>query len=285
MAIRFVMATAALAIVSGCSGGATEPAGEAKTDISIETPEPDNVPDSIPAIADEPVYETITIEIDTDILTASANIDGAISAFAPALGERIKTETEEALETAKSVAAEDKDEEYFMPHDYQYDYIKTATVGDIISVEFMNMFYTGGAHPNYMIGGIIYDRANEADIPAKALLSEDGTAAVKSALMEKLAVAKLKRMSMEPQDLPVLREEVAEVFPVDVEFWFGEVTLVPSTEPEKFGGAVVHYSPYEVGPYAEGSYDLLLSAAELQGHLAPDYAGLFGGDAIYEEVQ
>jgi len=288
MILRTVSAAALLALMAGCGGTDAPPATDTNAslvDANSEAP-PESEPETIPAIAVEPEpAEPIVITIESKELSASANIDGAIGAFAPTLGERIKTETEEALKKAQRIAGEEAGEEYFMPHDYQYDFIKTASVQDIISVEYMNMMFTGGAHPNYIIGGIIYDRASENDIPAKDLLSEAGVPAVKALLMEELAKKKLKRMSMEPEDLPILREEVADVFPKDIDFWFGEVTLVPSSDAGKFGGLVVHYSPYDVGAYAEGSYDILVSAADLDGNLAPDFAALFGGDPIYEEVQ
>ena len=288
MILRTVSAAAILAVITACGGGDAEPVADTNAslvDAEAEAPA-DSEPKSTPAIAvqEEPV-EPVTIVIDTEQFSASANIDGAIGAFAPALGERIKTETEEALKKAQRIAGEEANEGYFIPHDYQYDFIKSASVDDIISVEYLNSFFTGGAHPNYIIGGIIHDRASGNDIPAKDFLSEEGVPTVKAFLMEELAKMKVKRMSMEAEDLPILRDEVAQVFPKEIDFWFGEVTLVPSTEANKFGGLVVHYSPYDVGAYAEGSYDILVSAADLDGALTPDYAAMFGGDPIYEEVQ
>jgi len=90
---------------------------------------------------------------------------------------------------------------------------------------------------------------------------------------------------MEPQDLPILREEVADVFPKEIDFWFGGVTLLPSEEAGKFGGLMVHYSPYDVGAYAEGSYEILVKAADLDGMLAEPYAALFGGEPVIEETE
>lgn len=290
MQLRFGVTIAVCAIIAACGGQSVEtPADpEAKlVDSQSETLEQVGPElEKIPAIAEElETVEPVTITIETEQITASANIDGAIMSFAPSLGERIKTETETAFTKAQNAAMEEADFEYFTAHDYQYDFIKSASVGDVISVEYFNMFFTGGAHPNYFLGGIIHDRSTGEDVMARDMLSEDGKAAMKVLLMEELAKQKVKRMSMLAEDLPILREEVAEVFPKDIEFWFGEVTLVPSTVDQKFGGLVVHYSPYDVGAYAEGSYDILVSASDASPMLTAKYAGMFGGDPVYDEAE
>ena len=286
---RLVTTIAAFSLIAGCSGTSTDRADAGMTDAAgpdATAPEETQGAEEIPAIAEsieEVSAPDITISIKSDSITAEANIDGEIGAFAPTLGDRIKAEVEAAFDSAKGFAAEDANNEYFMPHDYQYDFIKTASVGDIISVEYMNMFFTGGAHPNYMIGGTIYDRASGEDVVPATLLSEDGKPKMRAFLMEELARKKRLRMSREEGDLPALREEVEEVFPKETEFWFGEVTLVPSLEADKFGGLVVHFSPYDVGPYAEGSYDLLVPASELEGMLSDAYAPMFGGEPDIEQ--
>ncbi len=287
MLIRLGTTIAAFAVLSACARDSVDTPLEPVTELDVPAPEiaEDAQPaaEKIPAIAEVAESEgPISITIDTEHITAAATIDEEIVSFAPALAARIKSELETALVKAKDAAEEEAEFDFFMPHDYQYDYKKSARVGNVISVEYFNMFFTGGAHPNYLIGGIIHDRSKGQDIVPKNLLSESGEAAMKALLMEELAKMKQTRMSMEPEDLPMLRGEVAEVFPVETDFWFGEVTLVPSTEAEKFGGLVVHYSPYDVGAYAEGSYEILVSAADAAPMLAPVFSGMFGGEPVYE---
>jgi len=285
MMMRIATAASALALITACGGGdpaelPAELGSGAVTESSAETSAAEAIsPESVPAIAEniEPV-ENVSIEIKSEAITAAGSIDGQIFAFSPALGDDIKIGIEQSFEKAKLIAAEDVGEEYFRAHDYQYDYVKSASVGDLISVEYMEMFYTGGAHPNYTIGGILHDRSTGEEIPASALLAADGQALIKARIMDDLAAQKLGRMSMEAEDLPVIREEVEEIFPKDVEFWFGAVTLAQSIEPEKFGGLIVHFSPYDVGAYAEGSYDILIKADELDVMLAEKYAPMFSGE-------
>ena len=294
MAKPFISAGLAICWLTACGGSSPDAAdaqlaGDAATIDVVAGGDPatPTSPDELPAIVEdisEEVAPDISITVESEMLTAAANIDGAITSFAPALSDRIKADVELAFAKAKAMAAEDAESGSSMAHDYQYDFIKSASVGDLISVEYMNMFYTGGAHPNYVIGGILHDRASGEDIAPSLLLSEAGQAKMKAHLMDVLAKKKLQRMLMTPEDLPALREEVMDVFPKEVEYWFGGVTLVPSKEAGKFGGLVVHYSPYEVGSYAEGSYDILVKASELGGMLSDTYAPMFGGEPDIEEV-
>ena len=279
------MAAIAIGLLAACGGVQTvEPASE----IVAEAPNAERAPsDTLPAIAEDiQTAEPVIIEINTDEITAAATIDGEIGAFSPALGERIKSGVEMAFQKAEIIAGEDAGHEFFMPHDYQYDYIKSASVGDLISVEYMEMVYTGGAHPNYIVGGILHDRALGEDIAARDLLSDDGKAGIEALLKEELAKQKLKRLSMQPGDLPVVLQDVEDVFPREIEYWFGEVTLVPAKEKaDKFGGLVVHFSPYDVGAYAEGSYDILVAASDLEGMLIEPYADMFGGEPDYDQLE
>lgn len=287
---HLLMKAAALAIIAAC-GSNTEQGRDSLASVTTEagdTPDSQTVPektspDSIPARLESDTSgpsPDIEIKIDQEMLTASASIDGRISDFSPALSERIKAEIDLAFEKAEAIAASDAEEGFTAPHDYQYEFEKSASVDDIISIDYFNMMFTGGAHPNYLLGGILHDRAEGEDISPTVILSEAGTADMKTLLMEKLAAAKAERMTMELEDM---RGEVADVFPKEIEFWFGQVVLLPSTEAEKFGGLNVRFSPYDVGPYAEGSYDLLVTAAELDGKLSERFAPMFGGDPIVED--
>ena len=249
-----------------------------------ETVDPQSIPARVEGEPTGPAPDTV-IKIDQEMLTASANIDGRIADFSPALSERIKADIDLAFEKAEAIAAADAEEGFDSPHDYQYEFEKTASVGDIISIEFLEMVHTGGAHPNYILGGILHDRQAGEDLSPSIILSDSGTAAMKSLLQEKLAEAKLERFSMEPEDMPAMREEAAEMFPKEIEFWFGQVTFAPSTEAEKFGGLTVRYSPYDVGAYAEGGYDLVVSASELDGMLTDRFAPMFGGEPIIKDSE
>lgn len=293
MKTRWIAGAAALALIAACgSSDPSTPTPDAPINVDGADGSNDQAApvdaESVPAMAeDEALPKPQIIEIKTDAITAAASIDGAIGAFAPALGARLKNDVEAAFQTAKKIADEEAalGEEFFMPHDYQYEYAKTASVGDLISVEFMEMLFTGGAHPNYIVGGILYDRASGEDIFAPELLTEEGAASMRAHLMDELAKQKLSRMSMTEEDLPLVRQDVEDVFPQEIDFWFGQVTLIPAVGAETFGGLVVHYSPYEVGSYAEGSYEIMVPASKLADMLAEPYAAMFGGEPNFKEYE
>ena len=64
----------------------------------------------------------------------------------------------------------------------------------------------------------------------------------------------------------------------------GNFVLDPSTEAGKAGGITVLFSPYDVGSYAEGSYEITLGAAGLIPILTETWAPRFGGEPVVEGV-
>jgi hypothetical protein len=53
--------------------------------------------------------------------------------------------------------------------------------------------------------------------------------------------------------------------------------LAPSTVGGKAGGLVFLIGPYQVGPYAEGAYEVTVPLSAFQSLLAPAYADEFAG--------
>ena len=55
------------------------------------------------------------------------------------------------------------------------------------------------------------------------------------------------------------------------------MTLAPSSEPNKSSGLTFHFSPYMVGPYAEGPLSAFVPWSAFKDHLSAEGAALFGG--------
>ncbi len=53
----------------------------------------------------------------------------------------------------------------------------------------------------------------------------------------------------------------------------GPVMLAPSTESGKSAGLTFHYSPYGVGPYAEGPYTVFVPWTDFRQYLSPEGVG------------
>ncbi len=60
--------------------------------------------------------------------------------------------------------------------------------------------------------------------------------------------------------------------------------LIPSTVTGKIGAVDALFAPSEVGPYAEGPYEIRVPQAQLQGVIAPEFADQFGGDAVKDQA-
>ena len=54
--------------------------------------------------------------------------------------------------------------------------------------------------------------------------------------------------------------------------------LLPSTEADRIGGLKVLFSPYDLGSYAEGSYEAVIPQALFRDALKPAYRPLFAGE-------
>jgi hypothetical protein len=57
----------------------------------------------------------------------------------------------------------------------------------------------------------------------------------------------------------------------------GAVEFAPSTEAGKSAGLVFNYSPYAVGSYAEGPYEVFVPWDVLKPYLTPEGVAIFGG--------
>lgn len=55
-------------------------------------------------------------------------------------------------------------------------------------------------------------------------------------------------------------------------------TLAPSIEPGFAGGVVIHHAPYDIGPYAEGGYDILIPATAFEEDLSGLGRAIFRGE-------
>ena len=54
----------------------------------------------------------------------------------------------------------------------------------------------------------------------------------------------------------------------------------PSTESGKASGLTLHFSPYAVGPYAEGPLTAFVPWSDFKDFLSPEGVALFGGTRV-----
>lgn len=247
-------------------------------------------PESVPAVdADKLVFEETTEDYSVRV-----SIDPKIAEFQPVLAEDLMTSTKDKLESFKSDAVRDGtaaremaaegEESWFRRYSLEYKFTQTAHAGDVISIHQFMAVDTGGAHPNYTITGLVHERQDEYPLPIDAVIADP---AIYGAKLKAALIAEKERRAYDDAARAGAKGEIEGLFGEDDRqaglSHGSNFVLEPSTEAGKFGGITVLFSPYEVGPYAEGSYEVTIPAADLAGALRPDWVERFGGEPLPSE--
>ena len=176
---------------------------------------------------------------------------------------------------------------------YDRDYALRSVVGRYVSIVRSDGTFEGGAHPNQEIDTILWDAIAQKRLSVRPFFTEtsdNGPTMIALAQLAKLAVAAKKLANgingYGDDDTPASKltpeQELRQdnfindgIKPALLEL--GPVTLAPSTESGKSAGLTFHYSPYGVGPYAEGPYTVFVSWTAFRQYLSPEGAAIFGG--------
>ncbi len=126
--------------------------------------------------------------------------------------------------------------------------------------------FTGGAHPNGGSTTLLWDKQAGREAPKSALFTASAPQQLERPLCDALKRVKAERGGVE----------------LTGETWacpkWNDVTLaLQPGQGGKAGGVVALFSPYEVGPYAEGAYEVTLPAAVVREAVAPEFRGEFAG--------
>jgi hypothetical protein len=158
------------------------------------------------------------------------------------------------------------------------DYAVTSIVaGRYISILRTDYSFTGGAHPNTLLETLLWDAQAKKRISIRPFftdLSDNSRAMVEiqNAVISSLTVEKKERGTFDPNDNEWFKSLQPSLFKI------GAVVLEPSTEPGRSSGLTFHYSPYAVGPYAEGAYTAFVPWRILRPYLSAEGLVIFGGD-------
>jgi hypothetical protein len=158
------------------------------------------------------------------------------------------------------------------------DYAVVSVVANrYISILRTDYTYTGGAHPNTTLETVLWDEQTKKRISIRPFfndLSDNSRAMIEiqNAVISALTVEKKERGTYDPNDNEWFKSLQPSLFKI------GAVVLEPSGEPGKSSGLTFHYSPYAVGPYAEGAYTAFVSWRILRPYLTAEGLAIFGGD-------
>ena len=165
------------------------------------------------------------------------------------------------------------------PYGKHIDYVAAGETGKLISLQRNSSEYTGGAHPNPAYGAVIWDKALKRFVqPAQMFRRGADLSSLDQALCDAINVARRARNAdAEPIGLNATQGGWSCPRAGATPF-----VLAPSTTPGKAGGLIFLIGPYQVGPYAEGGYEIAVSQAEFRALLAPAYADEFAGTPVRE---
>lgn len=258
-----------------------------------ETPAVTTAPDT-PRVAtpapDTPAIKPETAQRDSDAmpdkltrnesyLEAEINFPRGVGESAPAIAAILLKEAR--LDMADMERAAQQDASEGMPFALSSSWEVSGQSDDLMSLVKSTYTFTGGAHGNAYLGGRIYKISTGARVQSVDLFTDQAAAAnlIIPAVRRAIAIEKAERFDAKDGPTADMIGEVSDAIPMDG-ILPNEIALVGSTAAGKFGGLMVMYSPYDIGAYAEGSYEAFVTQEVFAAALKPEYVGLFGGDPV-----
>lgn len=147
-----------------------------------------------------------------------------------------------------------------------------AETPKLFSLKRTSFDYSGGAHPNTLTSGILWDKALKRQIGLADLFRKGADlTALDRALCSALNTAKRARV---PDGASITFESKPFACPRVATTPF---VLTPGDTPGKAGGLTFLIGPYQAGPYAEGGYEIAIPVTVFRSLLAVPYNDEFGG--------
>jgi hypothetical protein len=197
----------------------------------------------------------------------------AEAAAIPALDMRLSDDAKRQLADAQDGAAEDKKQYVQEGRGTVRDLslTKWAASGEsarLLSLRSDYEVYTGGAHPNYNVSSLLWDRQLNRQIEFGGLFNVADSYApiLQSAYCHKLYDSRTKRNG----------ERTGEVFEMCPKF--SDLAIIPTDHDRngRFDEILVVASPYTAGSFAEGEYDIALPVTpQLVAAMKPEYRSSF----------
>ena len=157
-------------------------------------------------------------------------------------------------------------------------YQKTITItvaaetAKLLSLKRVDFDYSGGAHPNTLTDGLLWDKALKRRVGLADLFGKGADLTVlDQALCSAINVAKRTRVPDSP-GVTLDGKDFSCPRVADTPF-----VLTPGAAPGKAAGLTFLIGPYQVGPYVEGGYEVNLPNAVFRSILTVAYASEFGG--------
>lgn len=274
-------ALGALALLSACGDGrddaqATEPAAGDTQLAEAAPPPPERAP------AERPKDLPLTLDFSSDLADIAISFPPEV-AFYPALYDELREEAEAEADEVRRTAAEDAQyaEQNGYPvrkHSLEISWT-TEFAGDAaLSLLKTTFVFEGGAHPNTYYAALNWRPDTGAEFGIADLIADRaGFEAVSDAARESIMAEKRERMGEGLSDADYSRDQMLDAT-APTPGNFEPFTLIPAAgDPDHIGGITLHYSPYELGPYVEGAYHVVLPQAVFADHAAAPFAAMLSG--------
>ena len=226
--------------------------------------------------------------IKTQAIEASVFLNAQVKAY-PALAASCLAEGKKWIDknAASATAERKRDPQSFGDGAWSYErkYTVRSDIADrYVSVVRDDYINTHGAHPNSTVETILWDKAEKKRISIRPFFTETADNGPTMQAMLKTVIASLTALKTKRGAAETATDEwLGGLKPSLLKI--GAVTLAPSTEAGKSAGLTFHYSPYEVGPYAEGEYIAFVPWETLKTHLSPEGQRIFGGSRPKQDAQ
>ena len=197
---------------------------------------------------------------------------GRIAGLAGLLDNRLDRQRAALAAESEQARREARQEGFpYNKHSYTAEWKVVAELPKWLSLSADVATYTGGAHGNYTVQSVVWDKDNLRLMNAIDLFSSP--AALEQAFGDRFCEG-LDRQRAERRGEPVAEdsEEMFDQCPGTDEL---EV-LVGSSNRRTFNRLTVYAGPYVAGPYAEGAYEVDLPVTqEILGAVKPEYREVF----------
>ena len=197
---------------------------------------------------------------------------GRIAGLAGLLDNRLDRQRAALAAESEQARREARQEGFpYNKHSYTAEWKVVAELPKWLSLSADVATYTGGAHGNYTVQSVVWDKDNLRLMNAIDLFSSP--AALEQAFGDRFCEG-LDRQRAERRGEPV---------PEDSEEMFDQCpgideleVLVGSSNRRTFNRLTVYAGPYVAGPYAEGAYEVDLPVTqEILGAVKPEYREVF----------
>jgi hypothetical protein len=279
--IEVVVSVAIASALWGAPPASAKPAG--KSHKTVKAAKGTKAPKGAKAVTKPTGAMKPTLALKTRFIDGKVFIPDALKRHAK-LHAVLMAESRRVLaeKSEDAVAASKEDRVGFAhgPWTFTRTYALRVETARFVSLGYVDDSYMGGAHPNYEIRTLTWDKDASRPVGLGDILidaNDDGPtlrALVPPIRRALQAVKQARRIEVagDPEKDDWLKVVAPRADAI------GAPSLAPATIAGKSSGLTFHFSPATVGPYAEGSYVAFVPAADLKPYVKPELAGMFAGN-------